>query len=124
MQDGLSEGGRQTLKIEIIFRSPANRRGGGHGTDHPVEDVDACGWFEEWSGKDRIAGGSGLTLNGRLIDANRGVVDGIHHNGKEIVGGFLILKAGSLDEAAGIARSCPIYEFDGYSEVREMQNPA
>jgi len=81
-------------------------------------------WFEEWSGKDRIAGGSGLTLNGRLIDANRGVVDGIHHNGKEIVGGFLILKAGSLDEAAGIARSCPIYEFDGYSEVREMQNPA
>jgi hypothetical protein len=33
----------------------------------------------------------------------------------------ILLKAGSLDEAAGIAATCPIYEFDGYAEVREVQ---
>jgi hypothetical protein len=31
-------------------------------------------------------------------------------------------KAGSLDEAASIKCSCPIYEFGGYAEVREMQD--
>ncbi|MNL80742.1 hypothetical protein D3C87_2076680 [compost metagenome] len=49
------------------------------------------------------------------------ISEGIHHVGTEIVGGFLLLKAEDLDEATAIAASCPIYEFDGYSEVREMQ---
>jgi len=44
-----------------------------------------------------------------------------HTVGTEIVGGFLLLKADSLDAATDIARTCPIYEFDGYAEVREMQ---
>jgi hypothetical protein len=78
-------------------------------------------WFSEWGSKGRLTGGSGLTLNGKIILEDREVCDGIHRNGTEIVGGFLLLKAGSLEEAAAIARTCPIYEFDGYAEVREMQ---
>jgi len=96
---------------------------------HPEEEIrkhraNWKSWFEEWSGKGRIAGGSGLTLNGRTVNENKEVADEIYRNGKEIVGGFLILRADTLDEATDIARSCPIYEFDGCSEVREMQNPA
>ena len=57
-----------------------------------------------------------------MIKGEGQVSEGIHRVGTEIVGGFLLLKAESLDEAVGIAESCPIYEFDGYAEVREMQS--
>lgn len=66
---------------------------------------------------------SRLTLEGKLIKGNETVVSNdIHKAGAEIVGGFLIIKAENLDEAVAIARTCPIYEFDGYAEVRAI-NP-
>jgi hypothetical protein len=105
----------------VLFREPDGRE-----EEHSAEEIvrhraNWQRWFEEWSGKGRIAGGNGLTLNGRILFGNGEVVNDIHRNGKEIVGGFLLLKADSLEEAAAIAGSCPIYEFDGYAEVREMQ---
>ncbi|HEY4111153.1 YciI family protein [Puia sp.] len=105
----------------ILFRERDGREG-----MHPEEEISRHranwkSWFEEWSSKGRIAGGSGLTLTGRIIYENGEIVDGIYRIGREIVGGFLLLKAESLDEATAIASSCPIYEFDGYAEVREMQ---
>jgi hypothetical protein len=33
-----------------------------------------------------------------------------------------LLTARDFDEAVNIMKSCPIYEFGGYSEIRELQN--
>jgi hypothetical protein len=105
----------------VLFREPDGRE-----EPHSAEEISRHRaswklWFEEWTEKGRIAGGAGLSLDGRILFGNEDVIDGIHRNGKEIVGGFLLLRAGSLDEASGIMRGCPIFEFDGYAEVREMQ---
>ena len=105
----------------VLFREPDGRT-----ETHPEEDIAKHrdhwrNWFAEYSAKGNIAGGSGLTLEGWMISIDGKMNKGIHHVGQEIVGGFLLLKAGNLDEAAGIAKSCPIYEFGGYAEVREMQ---
>lgn len=105
----------------VLFREPDGRS-----LPHPQEDIarhqaNWKRWFEEWGAKGNLAGGSGLTLDGWMIAEHGEMTKGIHHVGQEIIGGFLLLKAGSLDEAAGIARSCPIYEFGGYAEVRELQ---
>jgi len=105
----------------ILFREPDGRL-----DDHSAEDITAHQnnwktWLAKWG--ERLSGGNSLTLNGKMIKGRDAiVVDDIHKVGTEIVGGFLLLKAENLDEAVAITRSCPIFEFDGYAEVREMRN--
>ena len=52
---------------------------------------------------------------------NAEVIDDIHKVGTEIVGGYLLLQANNLDEAVEIARELPVYEFNGYAEVRPFK---
>lgn len=109
----------------VIFREPDGRRADGRQDSHSEAEIAAhrenwAKWFAEWGAKGKLAGGSGLTLNGRIIKDGQ-TSEGIHQVGTEIVGGFLLLKAEDLDEATAIAASCPIYEFGGYAEVRETQ---
>lgn len=42
----------------------------------------------------------------------------------EIVSSIFIIKAGNLEEADVIARSCPIYETDGSVEIRPISDMA
>jgi hypothetical protein len=39
---------------------------------------------------------------------------------KESIGGFAIVKAESFDEAADLAKGCPVLNFGGNVEVREI----
>jgi hypothetical protein len=57
---------------------------------------------------------SGKTLRGR----DRVMTDGPYAESKDLVTGALVVEAASLDEAATLARDCPIFEFDGSVEVR------
>jgi hypothetical protein len=49
------------------------------------------------------------------------VIDDIHKVGTEIVGGYLLIQAEDLDNAVEITRELPVYEFDGYAEVRPFK---
>ena len=61
-------------------------------------------------------------LDGALLKGNRATVtNDIHKICTEIVGGFVLLKADDLHEAIVIMQSCPIFAFDGYAEIWEMQ---
>ena len=105
----------------VLFREP-DGRAIEHGADEVARHRQNWKeWMEVWGAKGNLAGGSGLSLKGKVIRGQGKVSEGIHCVGTEIVGGFLLLKAESLEEAVEIAESCPIYEFDGYAEVREMQ---
>lgn len=102
----------------VLFREPDGRTQPHSEADIARHQQNWKTWMGRWTAN--LAGGSGLTLNGRLIKGGH-TDDGIHRVGTEIVGGFLLLKADNLEEATSIAETCPIYEFDGYAEVREMQ---
>ena len=110
-------------KFIVIFREPDGRAEqhtlefGQRHRQHWKE------WFAKWGNTGKLAGGSSLTLEGRLItgDGSR-IQETLHRVGTEIIGGFLLLNAGNFDEASEIAASCPIYEADGYTEVRELQD--
>ncbi len=41
---------------------------------------------------------------------------------KEVVGGYLIVKAGSLDEAVELAKACPNIMYGGSVEVRSVMS--
>jgi hypothetical protein len=106
----------------VLFREPDGRT-----TEHSEEDIAKHQehwkeWWERWVYEGKLAGGTGLTLNGTVIKGKDApVIDDIYRAGKEIVGGFILLKAKNLAEATAIIQSCPVFEFGGYAEVREMQ---
>jgi len=56
----------------------------------------------------------GKTVRG----SSRTVTDGPYAEAKDLVSGFLLISAASLDAAVELARGCPIYEYDGSVEVR------
>jgi hypothetical protein len=60
---------------------------------------------------------------GRRLTVRGGeVVDGPFIESKDAVGGFLIVEAPSLDEAAQIGRGCPVLPLqNGYVEVRVIE---
>lgn len=63
-----------------------------------------------------------LQHEGKNVAAGGVVTDGPFAEGKEVIGGFSIIKAKDLAEASEIAKGCPIFEFpDGRVEVRPVQ---
>jgi len=104
----------------VLFREPDGRKD--EHTDVEIQNhrQNWNQWFTKYINEGNITGGSGLTLEGRLIKGiDAQVEETIHYVGTEIVGGFMTLKAPNLDEATHIVKSCPIFEFGGYAEVRE-----
>jgi hypothetical protein len=65
--------------------------------------------------------GDGLKKEGRVVNAKKVISDGPFIEVKEIVGGFSIVQAGTLDAAAELARGCPIFQRGGSVEVRPLQ---
>jgi hypothetical protein len=64
--------------------------------------------------------GDALTPEGRLVDAKKVVTDGPFVESKEVLGGFSIVQADSLDAAAELAKGCPGLLFGGKVEVRPL----
>jgi len=79
-------------------------------------------WMGDLSEKGKFTGAQPLSDSGKKITGTKKTVtDGPFMEGKEMVGGYLICKAGTYDEAVSIAQGCPILEFDnGVVEVREI----
>ena len=63
-------------------------------------------------------GNPGVTVRGY----ERVVTDGPYAESKDLVTGSLIVEAVSLENAVGVARRCPAYEFGGSVEVRPVQD--
>src|SRR5262245_27837382 len=68
-------------------------------------------WIENFSTQGRFTGGQALAGEGKVMrGAKRVITDGPFAEAKDLVGGYLIVKAGSLDDATELARGCPIFE--------------
>jgi hypothetical protein len=68
-----------------------------------------------------IDAGDALKKEGRVVNARQVVTDGPFVEAKEIVGGFSIVQADSLDTAAELARGCPVFSRGGSVEVRPLE---
>jgi hypothetical protein len=64
--------------------------------------------------------GDALTPEGRVVTAKKVVTDGPFVESKEIVGGFSIVQADSIDAAAVLAKGCPGLLTGGCVEVRTL----
>jgi len=109
-------------KYIILVREPDGR------ADQPTEEQQSTHranwnkWFEKHGPTGNFLGGSALSLNGKVIKGpDAEVIDGIHKVGAEIVGGYFLIQAENMDKAVEMAREIPVFEVDGYLEVRELQ---
>jgi hypothetical protein len=64
--------------------------------------------------------GNRLEFVGKMVRPGNVVTDGPFTEVKELVGGYSIIKAASLDEATALARECPIFSVGGSVEVRPV----
>jgi hypothetical protein len=79
-------------------------------------------WMESLGKQGKMIAGHPLAKNGSVIRGGKKVVtDGPFVEGKEIVGGYMTIKANDIPEAVEIAKNCPIFDYDGIVEVREVQ---
>jgi hypothetical protein len=78
-------------------------------------------WIDKLKSKDIYVDGKPLTPVGKTVKGKKPVVtDGPFAETKELVGGYFIIKATSLEEAAELAKDCPDFELGGAVQVREV----
>jgi hypothetical protein len=78
-------------------------------------------WIEKLKKEGRYEGGEPLEPVGKGVSGPKKLVtDGPFAEGKELVGGFFIVKAKNLDEAVSIAKDCPDLKNNGRVEVRPI----
>ncbi len=78
------------------------------------------GWVEELQQKNIYKAGEALLPTGKTLQKNNVITDGPYAESKEIVGGFFIVSAESLEAALEIAKGCPDLALGGTVEVRDV----
>lgn len=79
-------------------------------------------WIGGIAAQNKFSGGNGLPFDGSKVVRPNGVVtNGPFGDIKETIGGYIIVKADSVDEAVEFAKGCPVLQGEGNCvEVRKI----
>ena len=79
-------------------------------------------WIGGIAAQNKFSSGTGLPFeDARVVRSNKLVTNGPFGDIKETIGGFIIVKANSVDEAVEFAKGCPVLQGEGNSvEVRKI----
>lgn len=69
-----------------------------------------------------VDGGDALKAEGRVVQSDLTVTDGPFAESKELVGGYSMVEADSMEKACELAKTCPMPAAGGSVEVRELAN--
>jgi hypothetical protein len=79
-------------------------------------------WIGGIAAQNKFVAGTGLPFeDARVVRPNNVVTNGPFGEIKETIGGYIIVKANSVDEAVEFAKGCPVLQGEGNSmEVRKI----
>ena len=79
-------------------------------------------WIGGIAAKNQFVGGTGLPFDdARVVLHNNVVTNGPFGDIKETIGGYITVKANTIDEAVEFAKGCPVLQGEGNSvEVRTI----
>jgi hypothetical protein len=78
-------------------------------------------WIDKLAKKGQYVTGEPLLPGGKMIAGKKKTVtDGPYTEGKEVVGGFFIIKADDMKEAVSICDDYPDFETGGTIQVRQV----
>jgi hypothetical protein len=90
----------------------------------PEQMQESIKQWQDWMGgiaaQGKFVGTNQLGFEGKTLLPNKTVTDGPYAEVKEIVGGYVIVTANSIDEAINLAEGCPILSIGGHVEVRDI----
>jgi hypothetical protein len=79
-------------------------------------------WIQGLTAQGRFKAGQPLEGAGKVLAGTKKILtDGPYAESKELVGGYVIVTASSLDEATHLAKECPIFADGGSVEVRQIR---
>lgn len=112
-------------KYMLLFRNQANVEEI-YANMSPEEMQAELGKWNAWIGgiaaQGKFEGSEALQPSGKIVTGSKRVVtDGPFVESKELVSGYLLLKAESMEEAIELSQGCPIYDHEGIVEVRQIQ---
>ncbi|MBK7967920.1 MAG: transcription initiation protein [Bacteroidetes bacterium] len=67
-----------------------------------------------------VSSGNRLASEGMVVKPNNVITNGPYVEMKEAIGGYIIVSANSIDEAAELSKDCPILKMNGNVEVRAI----
>jgi hypothetical protein len=81
--------------------------------------------WQDWMGgiaaqNKLVSSGARLEPQGKVIQPGKVVTDGPYVELKEAIGGYIIVRAESLEAAAELSKGCPILQVEGNVEVRAL----
>ena len=79
-------------------------------------------WIKGIAAGGKFGGTNRLLSEGKTLKPGNVFSDGPYAEVKEVVGGYVLVKAGSLDEAVDIAKLCPNLVYGGTVEVRSVMS--
>ncbi|XDD55218.1 YciI family protein [Leptospira sp. WS4.C2] len=78
-------------------------------------------WVNSIVAQKKFKSGTALSTEGKVIQSNHIITDGPYVETKESLAGFIIIQAENFEDAANIAKECPILMGEGNSvEVRKV----
>lgn len=78
-------------------------------------------WMQDLGAKGNLKDqGNPLEAGGKIVRKKTAITDGPFAEAKDIVGGYTLIEAKDINEAAALAAGCPIFENGGFVEVRPI----
>lgn len=79
-------------------------------------------WMDELRGQGHLLpGGQRLKSAGAVVRGQaKAVSDGPFVEAKDMIGGFILIEAETLEQAIALAKGCPGLEFGGVVEIRPL----
>lgn len=108
-------------EFALLFRQPSYDYS--EATPEKIQDVEKR--WSEWIGGIAAQGkltdkGIRLASVGNVLKAGGVITDGPFVEIKETLGGFIVVKADSLEEATTLAHGCPAIDEGGSVEIRPL----
>jgi hypothetical protein len=79
-------------------------------------------WFGGIAAQGRYIPGKRLGATGKVLKTSGLITDGPFIEIKELLAGFICVRANNMDEAVTLAHGCPIFNQGGDVEIRPVEN--
>lgn len=78
-------------------------------------------WLKDLGQKGHLKDqGNPLDRTGKVVKGRKAITDGPYAEAKDMIGGYTLVEAKDIAQAAELSVGCPIFETGGFVEVRPI----